>query len=200
MLAPRLGHKVVDVSKPSSESSPNVLALLDSEPDVVSIGTWQNLVIVVWHAGATVPAVARLSAISRSMKAQHPERVTHVHIIPDRAGLPTSEARSDLTALLKELGEHIANVAVVVGGTGFWASTMRSMITGMRFLSPRAFDLQLHATVTEIVDWLPKAHLTRTGVVIAPTELHRVLRLAELWPLDAGPVEPLWEPADVDHR
>jgi hypothetical protein len=198
------GHKVNDVSKRAESSppsaSPEALALLDSEPGHFYIGAWQNVVFVVWQAQATGPAVARLSRISHTMKAQHPERVTYVHIIQDRAGLPTTEARGALVTLMKELGEHIANAAVVVGGTGFWASTMRSTITGMRFIAPRAFELRLHGSVAEIVEWLPKAHRERTGVAIAPTELHRFLRLAELWPAGADSAATLWEPADADHR
>ena len=200
VTGPKVDHVSKRAESPPPGASPEVLSLLDSEPGRVYIGAWRNIVFVVWQAAATGPAVERLSRVSHTMKAQHPERVTYIHIIPDRAGLPTAEARSALITLMKELAQSIASAAVVVGGTGFWASTMRSTITGIRFLSPRAFELRLHASVAEIVEWLPKAHRERTGVAIAPTELHRLLRLAELWPSDADSAPPLWVAADSDHR
>jgi hypothetical protein len=55
------------------------------------------------------------------------------------------------------------------------------MITSMRLLSPRSFDLRLHGTIAELVAWVPEAHAERTGVELDREQLHGLLEEAYGW-------------------
>jgi hypothetical protein len=172
-------------------SSPDVnLTLAAIERGVCTICTWQNLVIIVWRAAGTGPAVEQLARITSQMRVTHPEKVSHIHIVKNRAGMPDSAARATLVKIMHDHAAGIANCAVVVGGIGFWASTMRSAITSMRLLAPRSFEMRLHAASTEILTWLPAAHEQRTGIPLPHAVLSALLQQAERWfddGVDIGP-------------
>jgi hypothetical protein len=76
---------------------------------------------------------------------------------------------------MKQNAEQVACIAVVAGGTGFWASAFRSFVTGLRWLAPRSFEIRLHGTIEEVARWLPAEHLKLTGVKLDPMRLQRLL-------------------------
>src|SRR4051812_18058419 len=117
------------------------LEFLDGEAGVCRIASLRNIMIVVWSARATAPSVEKLDFATRRLAGAHPSGVSVIHMIADTAGIPSPEARNAFLKIMNEQAKTIACVAVVVGGTGFWASAMRSFITGLRFMSPRSFDL-----------------------------------------------------------
>lgn len=157
------------------------LVLAAVERGICAIGTCRNIVVIVWWGSATGPAVERLAQITARMRDTHPEKVSHIHLVRDRAGFPNSDARNAFVKIMREHADGIANCAAVVGGTGFWASTMRSAITSMRLLSPRSFEMRLHGTSAEMLEWLPDAHELRTTVPLAPQLLRSILDQAEHW-------------------
>lgn len=169
----------------SSDSESAELTLTAVERDVCAIGTWRNLVIIVWWSSGTGPAVGRLAEVTERMRNSHPQKVSHIHLVKNRAGYPDADARAALVKIMREHADGIANCAVVIGGTGFWASTMRSAVTSMRLLSPRSFEMRLHGASDEIIEWLPEAHKARTGVLLVPELLGVLLAQAERW-LDQG--------------
>jgi hypothetical protein len=158
------------------------LEFYDGEPGVCRIAGLRNVMILSWSARATGPAVAHISVATQRMIAAYPTGMSAVHLIANKAGVPTPEARSGLMKIMSEQSKHLACVGVVVGGSGFWASTMRSFVTGMRFMTPRNFDLRLHGTFEEILTWLPKEHTKVTGVPVDEVALARVLGSVETWP------------------
>jgi hypothetical protein len=162
---------------------------VDTEPLVCALGVRQNLTVIVWWTQATGAAVERVARLTREVSAQH-GRLSNIHLIRDGALVPTPAARSGFVRMMKDHAEQLANVAVVVGGSGFWASMMRSAITGMRFVSPRTFELRLHADPREIMSWLPQAHLARCGTPLSDAALAELLATAAQT-LDAGAVDVL---------
>lgn len=152
---------------------------VDNEPGVCAIGRCHNITIVVWWSQATGPAVERVAAVTRIVCAQHPEGISNIHVIREGAALPTAEARSGFVRMMKEHASQLSNVAVVVGGEGFWASMMRSAITSMRFVSPRSFEMRLHGKTGEILNWLPSGHWQRTRVELSRFALSEILDEAE---------------------
>ena len=160
---------------------PDQVTIVEFEPGICAIGTWLNVIVIVWWASATGSAVERLERVTVLLRELYPDKSSHVHFVKNRAGLPSAAARSAFVKIMKEHESHIANCAVVVGGSGFWASTMRSAITSMRVISPRSFEMRLHGTWREILEWLPSSHQYRTGVELKPQMLERVLYDAEHW-------------------
>lgn len=118
------------------------------------------------------------------MAASYPKGFSAIHMIANKAGVPTPEGRSGLLQVMSEQASNMACVGVVVGGTGFWASTMRSFVTGMRFMTPRNFELRLHGTPEEVLAWLPQHHTQATGVPVDETALARVLKSVDTWPAE----------------
>jgi hypothetical protein len=162
------------------------LEFLDGEPGVCRIAGLRNIMIIVWSDRANGPAVAKLDVGTKRMVAAYPSGFSAIHLIANKAGVPSPEARSSMMKIMSEQAKSIACVGVVVGGTGFWASTMRSFITGMRFMTPRNFDLRLHGTTAEVVDWLPKQHAKLTGISVDAKTLARVLDSVDAWPSETA--------------
>lgn len=162
------------------------LEFLDGEPGVCRVAVLKNVMIVVWSAGATATAAAKLDQATERLAATYPSGLSAVHVIPNLVSVPTADGRNGLMRIMSRHAKSLACVAVVVGGTGFWASTMRSFITGMRFMTPRSFDLRLHGGVDEVIEWLPNKHSKLTGVPIDATALARVLESATTWPSESA--------------
>jgi hypothetical protein len=175
--------------RPKAEHGP--LQLLETEPGACCTGSWANLTITRWQGRGTGPAVERVAKVSAEVRAQYPSGISSVHLIVEGAGLPTPEGREGLVRLMNAHADQLACVAVVVGGTGFWASAIRSLITGMRAMSSRAYELRLVGHIDEVVSWLPAPHAARSGITLAPADLARVLGAASDW--EAGkPLPPKW--------
>lgn len=160
-----------------AEDAPWTIA--EVEPAVCAVAIWHNFVITMWVAAGTQSAVARVARVTAQTCEQHPEKVSHIHLLKTGIGLPSSDARAGLVQIMKDHGTRIGVCAVMVGGAGFWASAMRSTITAMRMLAPREFELRLHGTVEEILAWVPDAHRQCTGVDIPASALERVLKNAD---------------------
>ena len=96
----------------------------------------------------------------------------------DGAPAPTPEAQAILTHVFDGRNSDLACTAVVVEGTGFWASSMHSTITSMRLAASGSMRLRLHSTIDEVVKWLPAAHKERTGIEFDAEHLRRILQTA----------------------
>jgi hypothetical protein len=146
---------------------------------VCAIGRAHNITLIVWWSQATAAAVERVASVTRIVCAQHPEGFSNIHVIRDGAALPSPEARSGFVRMMKDHAAQLRNVAVVLGGEGFWASMMRSAITSMRFVSPRSFEMRLHGRSGEILNWLPSSHWQRTRVELSRFALSEILDEAD---------------------
>lgn len=154
------------------------LELLGECPGILTVSAWKNLGICSWVGQANGPAVMVLEEATKRMS-EPGRRVSWVHLIRDKLGLPDAAARSGFQRIMTEHAAELGCVAVVVGGTGFWASAMRNAVIGLRVLAPRKFELRLHGTIDEVVEWLPAAHEKATGVQLLPATLQRLLFEAE---------------------
>ena len=163
------------------------LLIREVEHGVCTMGTWKNVGVVVWCSQATASAVRHLAQFTQTMREQ-PTKTSAIHIVHEGAGLPLPEAREALVKLLREKSDHLAGLAVVIGGSGFWASTMRSAITGMGMLSPRSTEMRLHGTIGEVLQWLPRAHRERTGITLESAALVQVLQEASRWSATETPL------------
>ncbi|MET0592911.1 MAG: hypothetical protein ABW133_09445, partial [Polyangiaceae bacterium] len=75
---------------------------------------------------------------------------------------------------------HFGAVSIVIHGSGFVASAVRSFLTGLRLVAPRSFDFRLHSRTFEVLKWFPAAHENRTGRPIDVAQFGRVLSAFEL--------------------
>lgn len=146
------------------------------EPRIYYYSSWQNLTLAVWVGQATGPSVRSLGEISREMVRRHPEGHSSVVFILDKIPAPTPEAREVLDKVFHSRND-LACVSVVIEGSGFWASGMRSLMGNSHRASAGATStvLRLNTAINEVIEWLPAEHLRRTGVELDPAEFSRVL-------------------------
>jgi hypothetical protein len=149
--------------------------VLDTEPGAFLFGSWKNVFVGVWESQATIPAVERMVRATNVVNDLCPGGRSTIHIVANGAGLPMADVRTDFVNALKKNAGQLACVAVVVGGTGFWTSALRSFVTGLRWLAPRSFDFRMSTTIEEVGQWLPAEHGKRTGVDLDPRRLVQVL-------------------------
>jgi hypothetical protein len=149
--------------------------LLDSEPGVVSLYAAENITLIVWHDQPTERAVDLLARVTERRRKQYPNGISTIHLVKGNLALPDQPTREAFVRLMKSSNSALACVAVVVGGSGFWASAARSLITGMRVLARGSFDMRLHGDIAEVVKWLPEKHAARTGLHMDPAQLSEAL-------------------------
>ena len=142
--------------------------------DGAFFGSWKNVFVSVWRSQGTVLAIDRMLAAMAAMP-RIAEKRSDIYIIPEGARLPEAPVRDHFIEVIQASSETLAAVAVVVGGGGFWASAIRSFVTGLHWVAPRSFDFRLHGSVDDVAAWLPPVHELRTGVRLDPTRLRRVL-------------------------
>lgn len=159
--------------------------IIEVEPETCCAGAWANISLTRWVGRGTAAAVDKVSRVGDEVRTQYPSGVSAIHLIAETAGMPTPEAREGLVKLMNRKTDRLGCVGVVVGGSGFWASAIRSLITGMRAVSSRAYELKLAGSIEEIVAWFPDQHAKRTGISIDPDQLAKALRTANEWRADA---------------
>lgn len=145
-------------------------------PGAYAFGLWNNVLIARWEGPADAAGVAHLAAIGKAFGAEHPGgRQSGIHIVLEDVGLPTAEARAGLMQLMKSQADQVAAIGVVILGSGFVASAVRSFLAGLRFAAPRSFDFRVHGKTSDVTKWLPAAHLRQTGEELDALRLDRVL-------------------------
>ena len=168
--------------KPRSEASRVELAIplkpLDAEPGHFSLFSWQNVTITTWASHATGDSVRRLDVASAPLLKERSEGVTSIHLVKEGAGMPTAEARDGFLQSMRAHSKSLQCVSVVLLGGGFWASTLQSIVTGMRMLAPNTFTMRIDNGFDAVVHWLPPEHLRRTGISLPQTELRAAMTQA----------------------
>ena len=137
-------------------------------------GSWKNVFVSIWQLQGTILAIDRMLAAIAAMP-RISEKRSDIYIIAEGARLPEARVRDHFVEVIESSSKALAGVSVVVGGTGFWSSAIRSFVTGLHWLAPRSFDFRLHGSVEEVADWLPPVHERLSGVHLDPSRLRRVL-------------------------
>jgi hypothetical protein len=110
-----------------------------------------------------------------------PVRHSYLHLMTERVQLPAAIIRGETAKLMSELTEHVACAAVLIDGSGFWSSAFRGFLTGLRVLAPRTFDIRAESSIDKLLEWFPREHLKRSGVVITREQLEYLLNEATAW-------------------
>jgi hypothetical protein len=137
-------------------------------------GSWKNVFVSIWQLQGTILAIDRMLAAIAAMP-RLAEKRSDIYVIAEGARLPEARVRDHFVDVIKSSSQALAGVSVVVGGTGFWSSAIRSFVTGLHWLAPRSFDFRLHGSVEEVADWLPPVHERLSGIHLDPSRLRRVL-------------------------
>ena len=161
--------------------SEDSITVVGEAPGVHRVWLWQNVFVISWYGKSSAESARALGPITDRIYTQVSyEKFSYVHLIANKLELPDAATRTALLDLTHEHGPRTACVAVIVSGTGFWASAIRSFVTGIRVLAPRGFDLRMHAAIPELGEWLPEEHERKTGVKLEPSELIRQIERTQL--------------------
>lgn len=152
----------------------NGATILDEDPGAFLFGAFKNMLVLVWRRQATAGALRRLSRVVDYMRTEYPQGRSSIHVVLEGAGAPTNEAQNVFVRLAAQA--HLACVAAIFLGSGFWASALRSNSTGMTQKAGGNFKLKQHSSIEELGNWLPDEHFKRTGVRIRAENLCDVVR------------------------
>jgi hypothetical protein len=143
--------------------------ILDREPGKFCFARWTNVVVQAWAAQADAAAIARLrQALTRAGGLGVRSSIS---VIAEGLPPPTEEARAGFIELMNSGAKEIVCLAVIVNGTGFASSALRSSLTGMRVATTRTYEMAVMGSVDELGPWLPPRHVAKTGVEIDPVRL-----------------------------
>jgi hypothetical protein len=109
-----------------------------------------------------------------------------IHIGRVQVAMMDAAARDVFVSTLKELREYMAATAVVAPANGFWASTLRSVVTGILVLARVPHEIRFHERVEDVLEWLPARHREVTGVHLDAERLREQLTHAALLSRAAG--------------
>jgi hypothetical protein len=159
-------------SVPPTWQSPKLeITPLWTERDVAAFDLWQNISIGVWVGQATLPAVRALLRMSERMESSFPSGRSSVLFVLDQVAAPTPEARAELAKVYASPG--LACTAIVLEGSGFWASAIRSMSSNLARAG--SVTLRVNTSIDEVVQWFPAEHRARTGVALQSNDMKRAL-------------------------
>jgi len=172
--------------QPSFLHSPKVV-VVGEYPNVFRIGLLGHAAVTVWlgklHRAAAV-SFARVT--SEALDMMHGERGSSVQMIDERVQLPDVDTRDVLVKIMRDSAPRTACVSIVIDGGGFWASAVRGFVTSLGVLAPRTFDIHAHASIAQVLDWLPVEHHKRTGVSLDPAQLAHLLAVGKQWQQEAA--------------
>jgi hypothetical protein len=152
---------------------------LTSAPNDVSLYWLENVAIMAWHTKVTAPVIEALHVESEPRRKRYPTGMSFVHIGRVEYAMMDAATRDAFVRLGRELGTYTVATAIVAGASGFLASTLRSIATGILVMSNQHVELRFHAKAEEVAEWLPEKHERGTGVKLDPERLRRLLVRAE---------------------
>ncbi|HKP63048.1 MAG TPA: hypothetical protein VJV78_40205 [Polyangiales bacterium] len=155
-------------------------AVIGEFPGAQRTWLWCNVMITCWYGTPSAAAADRLAEWTEPILASLPPsaKISYVHLITSKLKMPDAATRSSLLASTQRYASRSGVSGVVVPGGGFWASAIRSFVTGIAVLAPRELDLRIFGAIPELVPWFAGEHAKRTGVHIDGDELMRLLEEA----------------------
>lgn len=162
--------------RPSSDTSE--LVPLRTEPGTYAYDLWRNLTIGVWVGAATLEAVRGLAEVTKLASTLYPGKRSAVTFVLDQLPAPPPDAQAELSRVYAFDG--LACSVLLLEGTGFWASAIRSMSVNNHRAASTTKSLYIATSLDEVVAWLPEVHQRLTGVTLRPDELRHALSLARV--------------------
>lgn len=143
----------------------------------VSYSLYQNISIAVWVGQATLRAVQGVQEVTKQMIARFPRGHSSVGFVLDGLPAPTADAQALLTKSFEKRSQLMVT-AIILEGSGFWASGLRGMLNNSHRDANSDAALKIVTHLDPLVGWFAEEHAARTGVEIAPMQLRDMLRLA----------------------
>jgi hypothetical protein len=132
----------------------------------------RNVVVAIHRQGPAEPALeAQLAGLQRAAQASA-DGVGFLLILVDGAKTPDADGRKRVTNAFSSLGPKLRGVAIVMAGTGFWSSAVRSTVAVLLISIARGYEAKIFATTDEAADWLA-GQVRDCKLAATATELRR---------------------------
>jgi hypothetical protein len=138
---------------------------------------YRNIAIGVWVAQANEAGAEAALRVSKEMASRFPDGHSSVAFLLDGLPGPLPEAMPALTKLFARRSD-LACTAIILEGSGFWASGLRSMINNSRREGGGEVPLKIASAIDQVVDWLSEHHQKQTGIAVAVPDLQAALAFA----------------------
>lgn len=136
--------------------------VITDRTDRMVTAAWGPLFLPLFLDGATLESLEVMDREEGAIIRRHPAGVTVLALVPE---LPTkavaSGVRDKSTEMFGRYAPHLLGAGTVVGGSGFFASLIRSMVAGAALLSRSRVPQKTFARVDDAVRWaseLPRQH------------------------------------------
>jgi hypothetical protein len=116
-------------------------------------------------------ALEKLQEFGVLMSHLYPDGHSSVVLIADRLPAPQPETQAAIGKLFGARSS-LACVAIILEGSGFWASGIRCMITNTHRDATGRAKLHVSTSVEGALSWLPTEHAQATGIEIDAHLLH----------------------------
>jgi hypothetical protein len=142
-------------------SAPGFASTLSPAPRLLGadrhhrMGTWGPIFFVLWK-GEVEPRTADRIQVSLRAFAQTlgGQRAALLTVVAQDAPMPSSEARTALSNVLRHGADAVLASAVVMEGDGFRASMVRSVATGLAIVARQPFPHRVFARTEDAVEWI----------------------------------------------
>jgi hypothetical protein len=166
------------------EAAARELPTITFETSGCVMGHWKNVTLVVWGAQATVPLIAELTKLSEKVFEQY-RMASAVHLAVNHARPPASDARAALEELTARYQNQLACAAILIEGSGFWASAIRSVLTGLEGVRRAPFKTQTFGRIDELARWLSRTHSAKTAETLEAADVEAAI----VWMLEQPSVQ-----------
>lgn len=95
-----------------------------------AVATCDRVLVTVYASQAPLGYLDLAQRTGKALGKVHPHRVLSLTLAAGGAVIPSSEFRKKAEVNMRESDQWVQAGAMVIGGTGFWASAARSVITG----------------------------------------------------------------------
>lgn len=159
------------------------MALMDSAPQM--LGTDNSVALAhigpvcaaIWRNDVTPESFAKQRAALADAVQKFPGKAAFLCVIEPTSKPPSDELRKASVAMLDEHGDKLKRVALVIEGTGFRASLVRTVLSGLALTFSRRANMSYFADVTHGGLWMagPIGIPSVTQLVLAVEEVRATL-------------------------
>jgi hypothetical protein len=134
--------------------------------DTGVLGWLDKLLIAVWRGSTIEGAEVFYDEMKRGFE-RYQKGVGHLAVIEPKTPMPPSEARQRISQVFDEYPKSCSCVAVVFEGTGFFASAVGSVASGIMLLTGRNTPFKVCNSLPEAALFIAQ-HMTIYGEPMSP--------------------------------
>lgn len=147
---------------------------IDQDVPGFRLATWRNVIVSVWSGPVTLPRLDQLLARERSLKVHHPKGIVPFTVVMSmstdsmRVG---EDVRKRAAELAQEMGPFTIAHPNVVLGAGFWAATVRGVMSATYLFSRAKYPTRAFDSVLDASAWVSPLMARVDATAPGPTEL-----------------------------